>query len=49
VSSRVLIIDLPDAARQDPDSYRLEVGFQLTQQQLTYNRSHLVPPSFKPL
>jgi len=49
VVSRVLIIDLPDAARQDPDSYRMEIGYQLTEGQLNYNRAHLIPAHFKQL
>jgi len=48
VTSRVLIIDLPDAARQDPDSYRMEIGYQLTPAQLAYNRAHLIPAHFNP-
>ncbi|GBQ67170.1 hypothetical protein AA103196_1615 [Ameyamaea chiangmaiensis NBRC 103196] len=49
VTSRVLIIDLPDAAREDPDSYGMDIGFQLSPGQLTYNRAHLPAVRFKQL
>ena len=35
-----LVLDLPISRRMSSDSYRLEVGLQLTPEQLAYNREH---------
>ncbi len=37
-----LVLELPISRRMSSDSYRLEVGLQLTPEQLAYNREH--PP-----
>jgi hypothetical protein len=36
-----LVLDLPISRRMSSDSYRLEVGLQLTPEQLAYNRAHM--------
>ncbi|WP_240161978.1 hypothetical protein [Gluconacetobacter azotocaptans] len=47
--TRIVPIDLPVSHRVTIDGYHIEVGFQLTPDQLAYNRSHLITPSFHPL
>ena len=39
--SEPLVLDLPISRRMDSGSYRLEVGLQLTPEQLAYNREHM--------
>lgn len=41
VKTDAIAFDLPVTRRKPGTSYRLEVGFQLTAQQLAYNRDHL--------
>ena len=41
LKSDPLIVDLPISRRMDSNSYRLEVGLQLTPEQLAYNREHM--------
>ncbi len=41
LKSDPLELDLPITRRMSSDSYRLEVGFQLTPEQLAYNRAHM--------
>jgi len=41
LKSDPLITDLPISRRMNSDSYRLEVGLQLTPEQLAYNREHM--------
>ena len=40
LKSDPLILELPISRRMSSDSYRLEVGLQLTPEQLAYNRQH---------
>jgi hypothetical protein len=42
-------ITLPVSRHVTIDGYHIEVGFQLTHQQLDYNRTHLIAPSFHPM
>ena len=41
LKSDPLVLDLPISRRMNSDSYRLEVGLQLTPDQLAYNREHM--------
>ncbi len=41
LKSEPLVLDLPISRRMSSDAYRLEVGLQLTPQQLAYNREHM--------
>ncbi|MCQ8241589.1 hypothetical protein [Rhizosaccharibacter radicis] len=41
LSTEPTVLDLPVSRTRDGTSYRLEVGFQLTPAQLSYNQSHL--------
>ncbi|WP_231854134.1 hypothetical protein [Gluconacetobacter diazotrophicus] len=45
----VVPITLPLSRHVTIDGYHIEVGFQLTHDQLEYNRTHLVAPSFHPM
>lgn len=44
--ARVVPITLPVSKRVTIDGYRLEVGLQLTKEQLDYNQTHLIAPTF---
>ena len=41
LKSEPLVLELPISRRMSSDSYRLEVGLQLTPDQLAYNRQHM--------
>ena len=41
LKSDPLLLDLPISRRMSSDAYRLEVGLQLTPDQLAYNREHM--------
>jgi hypothetical protein len=41
LKSDPLVLDLPISRRMSSDSYRLEVGLQLTPEQLAFNRAHM--------
>lgn len=47
--ARVVPITLPVSKRVTIDGYRLEVGLQLTKEQLEYNQTHLIPATFHPM
>lgn len=49
VRTAIKIIDVPAAPDIQETNYALSVGFQLTRDQLRYNKSHLPPAAFKPL
>ncbi|MFW7267187.1 hypothetical protein ACMAUO_04350 [Gluconacetobacter sp. Hr-1-5] len=44
--TRIVPITLPVSKHVTIDGYRLEVGLQLTKEQLEYNQTHLIAPSF---
>lgn len=48
-STRNIPITLPISRRIHSDQYHIEIGFQLTQAQLDFNRAHLVMPTFHKL
>ena len=48
-STRNIPITLPISRRIHSEQYHIEIGFQLTQAQLDFNRAHLVMPSFHKL
>lgn len=44
--TRIVPITLPVSKHVTIDGYRLEVGLQLTKEQLDYNQTHLIAPTF---
>lgn len=44
--TRIVPITLPVSRHVTIDGYRLEVGLQLTKEQLEYNQTHLIAPTF---
>ncbi|QNT77350.1 hypothetical protein [Entomobacter blattae] len=47
-STKLVKISLPISDTLNVEGYQIEVGFQLTEEQLNYNMTHILPPTFKP-
>lgn len=47
ISTPLRFIDIPTGPNPQTSPYTLEVGLQLTHQELDYNRTHLTPASFR--